>query len=201
MVSTMNRTPSPLDRREAVAALLEDRGDTLVVSGLGSTTYDCNAAGDHPANFYLWGAMGGAAMMGLGLALAQPARPVWVITGDGEQLMGLGALATVAVQSPDNLRIVVIDNSHYAETGLQRSHTAYAVDLCAVARGCGIRQAFETSELAGVRELRRSLQASGQGPMLGVVRVKPENPPRSLPSRDAVYLKNRFRAHLGLAQG
>jgi thiamine pyrophosphate-dependent acetolactate synthase large subunit-like protein len=197
----MNRTPSTLDRRAAVAALLEDRGDTLVVSGLGSTTYDCNAAGDHPANFYLWGAMGGAAMVGLGLALAQPTRPVWVITGDGEQLMGLGALATVAVQSPDNLRIVVIDNSHYAETGLQKSHTAYGVDLCAVARGCGFRQALETSDLAGVRELRLKLRAAEAGPMLGVVRVKPENPPRSLPARDAVYLKNRFRAQLGLPQG
>jgi thiamine pyrophosphate-dependent acetolactate synthase large subunit-like protein len=197
----VSRPPSTLDRREAVAALLEDRGATLVVSGLGSTTYDVNAAGDHPANFYLWGGMGGAAMMGLGLALAQPARPVWVITGDGEQLMGLGALATVAVAGPANLRIVVIDNSHYAETGMQKSHTAYGVDLCAVARGCGFQQTFETADLAGVRTLRDSLRAQGDGPMLAVIRVKPENPPRSLPSRDAVYVKNRFRAHLGLPQG
>jgi thiamine pyrophosphate-dependent acetolactate synthase large subunit-like protein len=181
-----------------VAALLQERGDTLVVSGLGSTTYDCNAAGDHPANFYLWGAMGGAAMVGLGLALAQPARPVWVVTGDGEQLMGLGALATVAVAKPGNLRIVVIDNAHYAETGLQKSHTAYGVDLCAVARACGIERTFETSELSGVAELRRALHAPASAPMLGVIRVKPENAPRSLPSRDAVYLKNRFRAHLEL---
>jgi thiamine pyrophosphate-dependent acetolactate synthase large subunit-like protein len=201
MVSAANRAPSALDRREAVAALLEDRGDTLVVSGLGSTTYDLNAAGDHPANFYLWGAMGGAAMMGLGLALAQPARPVWVITGDGEQLMGLGALATVAVAQPQNLRIVVIDNGCYAETGMQKSHTAYGVDLCAIARGCGFQHTVEASDLAGVYELRRAAQLRGQGPMLGVIRVKPENPPRSLPSRDAVYLKNRFRAHLGLPQG
>jgi thiamine pyrophosphate-dependent acetolactate synthase large subunit-like protein len=197
----MEREPSTLDRREAVAALLEDRGETLVVSGLGSTTYDVNAAGDHPANFYLWGAMGGAAMIGLGLALAQPARPVWVVTGDGEQLMGLGALATVAVARPANLRIVVIDNAHYAETGMQKSHTAYGVDLCAVARACGFERTFEAADLAGVRSLRESLRAQVDRPMLGVIRVKPENPPRSLPSRDAVYLKNRLRAHLGLPQG
>jgi thiamine pyrophosphate-dependent acetolactate synthase large subunit-like protein len=84
-----------LERRAALAALLRERGDLLVVSGLGSPTYDVAAAGDHPRNFYLWGAMGGAAMIGLGLALAQPALPVLVITGDGEQLMGMGALATI----------------------------------------------------------------------------------------------------------
>lgn len=196
----MQREPSTLDRREAVAALLVERGDTLVVSGLGSTTYDLNAAGDHPANFYLWGAMGGAAMIGLGLALAQPTRPVWVITGDGEQLMGLGALATIAVARPTNLRIVVIDNAHYAETGMQKSHTAYCVDLCAVARGCGFDRVHEADDLAHVKALRESLRAQADGPVLGVIRVKPENPPRSLPVRDAVYLKNRFRAHLRLPQ-
>jgi thiamine pyrophosphate-dependent acetolactate synthase large subunit-like protein len=194
----MQRESSTLDRREAVATLLEHRGDTLVVCGLGSTTYDVSAAGDHPANFYLWGAMGGAAMIGLGLALAQPARPVWVITGDGEQLMGLGALATISVARPANLRIAVVDNAHYAETGMQRSHTAYGVDLCAVARGCGIEHTFEAVDLAGVHVLRDALRARTEGPALGVIRVKAENPPRSLPSRDAVYLKNRFRAHLGL---
>src|SRR5207248_1342822 len=100
-----------IHRRQLVARLLADRGDMLlVISGLGSPTYDCAAAGDHPLNFYLWGAMGSAVTvgLGLGLALAQPKRPVLVVTGDGEMLMGLGALATVAVKKPDNLAIVVI---------------------------------------------------------------------------------------------
>ncbi|HEY7758354.1 MAG TPA: thiamine pyrophosphate-dependent enzyme [Burkholderiales bacterium] len=189
-----------LDRRQAVAALLEARGDALVVSGLGSTTYDVHAAGDHPGNFYLWGAMGGAAMIGLGLALAQPARRVLVITGDGEQLMGLGALATIgAVAKPPNLGIAVIDNGSYAETGMQRSHTGYGADLCAIARGCGFQKTFEAADLAAVAQLREVFQRGG-GPILGVVRVSAHNPPRSLPSRDAVFLKNRFRAHLSLPQ-
>src|SRR5450432_4662072 len=95
-----------LDRREAVKALLVDRGALLVVTGLGSSSYDVFDAGEHPGNFYLWGAMGGAAMVGLGLALAQPKRPVAVITGDGEMLMGMGSLATIGIQRPGNLAIV-----------------------------------------------------------------------------------------------
>jgi thiamine pyrophosphate-dependent acetolactate synthase large subunit-like protein len=104
-----------LARRGAIARILADRGDMLVVTGLGSPTYDCAAVGDHPLNFYLWGAMGSAVTVGLGLALAQPKRRVLVITGDGEMLMGLGALATAAVKRPDNLAILVIDNEHTAK--------------------------------------------------------------------------------------
>ena len=126
-----------LDRRAAVAILLKDRGDLLVVTGLGSPTYDVHAAGDRDENYYLWGAMGGAALIGLGLALAQPKRPVWVITGDGEQLMALGGLATIAVAKPCNLSVVVIDNQHYGETGMQASHTGKGIDLAKIAAANG----------------------------------------------------------------
>ncbi len=128
-----------LDRRTAMAALMKDRADDLlVVPGLGSTTWDLAATGDDPRNFYLWGAMGGAAMIGLGLALAQPTRRIAVITGDGEMLMGLGALATIGIQRPSNLAIIVFDNGVYGETGMQPSHTQSGVDLIGVARACGI---------------------------------------------------------------
>lgn len=201
-MSRLSANAYTLGRREAVAALLEDRGETLVIAGLGSTTYDVHAAGDHPGNYYLWGAMGGAAMIGLGLALAQPSRTVLVITGDGEQMMGLGALATIgAVAKPDNLCVAVIDNGHFGETGMQKSHTGFGADLCAIARACGFVQVSEADDLAGVRRLREALRQRGPGPQFGVIRVNAENPPRSLPSRDAVHIKNRFRAHLGLPQG
>ncbi len=108
-----------IERRAAVEHLLQNRDNMLVVCGLGSSTYDVYAAGDHHANFYLWGAMGGAGMIGLGLAIAEPDRQVMVITGDGEALMGIGALATVAAQKPNNLSIVVLDNEHFGETGMQ----------------------------------------------------------------------------------
>src|SRR5271167_676424 len=130
-----------LDRRDLVRELLIDRGDLLVVPGLGSATYDVAAAGDHPLNFYLWGAMGGTAMIGLGLALARPDRRVAVVTGDGDMLMGLGSLATIGVRVPKNLAIVVLDNARYGETGMQPSHTDAGVDLVAVALACRFRDA------------------------------------------------------------
>jgi len=191
--------PATLERRAAVAALLQDRGDLLVIAGLGSPAYDLHAAGDSDANFYLWGAMGSAALIGLGLAQAQPGRQVLALTGDGEQLMGLGGLATIAIAKPKNLVIAVIDNGHFGETGMQPSHTGRGVDLAAVAKTLGFADTRTVHDLAGVAALRAALHAPAAGPRLFVMKVAAENPPRSLPARDAVYLKNRFRARLGLA--
>src|SRR6266404_1219546 len=135
-----------LDRRDVVRELLTVRGDLLVISGLGAPTYDVAAAGDSPLNFYLWGAMGGAAMIGLGLALARPRARVAVITGDGEMLMGLGSLATIGVKQPQNLAILVLDNRHYGETGMQASHTQYGIDMIGIARACRFAQAHVISQ-------------------------------------------------------
>jgi thiamine pyrophosphate-dependent acetolactate synthase large subunit-like protein len=188
--------PAGLDRRAAVRALLEERGDALLVSGLGSSTYDVFAAGDHDANMYLWGAMGGAAMIGLGLALAQKRRPVIVVTGDGEQLMGLGALATIAVKKPGNLSIVVLDNASYGETGEQASHSGLGVDLHRIAAAAGLA-AVEIADLAALAAFRPRLRDLEGGPRFATIRIAPGSPPRALPARDGVHLKNRFRAHLG----
>lgn len=185
-----------LERRHVVKTLVADRGDLLIVAGLGSTAYDLFAAGDHPANFYLWGAMGGAAMIGLGLALAQPRRPVLVVTGDGEQLMGMGGLATIGAQRPANLTVAVIDNERYGETGMQQSHTALGTDLVAVAKACGIPAASTIRSEAELQAFQGQLRRVA-GPVFGLIKVSSENPPRVLPARDGVYLKNRFRQSLG----
>ncbi|MBU6394541.1 MAG: hypothetical protein KGQ75_08210 [Sphingomonadales bacterium] len=190
---------SPLDRRAVVAELLRDRGDLLVVTGLGSASYDVHAAGDDPRNYYLWGAMGSAALVGLGLAQVQPDRRVLVITGDGEQLMGLGGLATIAIARPENLSIVVIDNGHFGETGMQTSHTGFGLRLHEVASACGFPRVDHAVTMDDVAALRDLLHAPQTGPHLAVVSVKAENLPRSLPPRDAIHIKNRFRATLGLA--
>lgn len=188
-----------MDRRQAVARLLAGRpDDALVVTGLGSPSYDVHAAGDHDGNYYLWGAMGGAAMVGLGLALAQPDRRVMVITGDGEQLMAMGSLATIAVAAPTNLDIYVLDNGHYGETGMQTSHTGTGLDLAAVADACGFAGSAVINSLDEIDGLLAAGDDGPVGPRLFVFAIAADSPPRSMPPRDAVHIKNRFRAHLGL---
>jgi len=185
----------PLRRRAVVRALLADRGDLLVVTGLGQPTWDAAAAGDHPLTFALWGAMGGAAMIGLGLALAQPARRVLVITGDGELLMGLGALATIAAQQPRNLAIAVLDNERYGETGMQATHTAGDTDLAAVAAAAGFPLAEAVFDEAALQEALPKVRGA-PGPACFAIKVRPEELPLVLPPRDGVTLKTRFRTAL-----
>jgi thiamine pyrophosphate-dependent acetolactate synthase large subunit-like protein len=186
-----------LDRRAFVRELLTDRRDLLVVSGLGSATYDVAAAGDHPLNFYLWGAMGGTAMIGLGLALARPERRIAVLTGDGDMLMGLGSLATIGVKQPKNLAIVVLDNQHYGETGMQASHTAAGIDLVATALACRFEHARAVSRMDEAADVRQLLQA-GVGPILISARIGAEDLPRVLPLRDGHAIKQRFIKALDL---
>ena len=195
----MGEVSPMLERREVVKRLLADRGDGLaVIAGLGSSAYDVAAAGGHPLDVPLWGAMGGAAMMGLGLAIARPALSVAVITGDGEALMGIGALATIGARRPANLSIVVLDNALYGETGGQPSHTGLGTDLVAVAAACGFAWSRRVTEPAGVAELAARLHAGG-GPAFACVAVSGREVARVLPGRDGVEMKNRFRAALGLA--
>jgi len=177
-----------MNRRALVKKLLAKRDDLLVVAGLGSTAWDCTAAGDSPLTFPMWGAMGQAAMMGLGLALAQPRRRVLVITGDGEALMGLGALATIGAQKPANLTVVVIDNERYGETGMQETHTAHGIDLAGVARACGFR-ILELEDLAAAIHKEA-------GPNFAAIKVKAEKVPLVLPPREGALLKARFRRAL-----
>ena len=181
-----------LKRRTVVKQLLADRGDILVVAGLGASAWDITYAGDHANNFPLWGAMGGAAMIGLGIALAQPKRRVLVITGDGEMLMGLGSLATIAAQQPKNLAIVVLDNERYGETGQQLTHTGMGTDLAAVARATGIEKSSMVRTGEQLRVLCMAL-AQAEGTQFAQIKVDPEKLPIVLPPREASYLKNRFR--------
>ncbi len=182
----------PLRRREVVKRLVTVDSELLVIAGLGSTAWDITAAGDRDLNFPLWGAMGGAIPMGLGLALAQPERRVLVITGDGETLMGLGGLATVALQAPENLAICTFDNEHYGETGMQTTHTAAGADLAAIAAGCGIGK---TMTVQTEDELEAALPTlmEAPGPIYAVIKVRAEKLDFVLPPKDGVHLKNRFR--------
>jgi len=186
-----------LDRRAVVSALLKDRGDAIAIGGLGASTYDIAAAGDHDRNLYLWGAMGGAVMIGLGMALAQPKLPVVVITGDGEMLMGMGSLATVGLQKPGNLSIIVLDNEVYGETGGQASHTGASTDLVGIARCCGIADARTLSTMAEIESFAAGLQDISAGPRFASVKIDPANLERVLSHRDGTFILNRLRGALG----
>lgn len=195
----MSPNVNVLNRRHAVERILRNRRDALVVTSLGNPTYDVAAAGDVPENFYLWGAMGGAVMLGLGLALAQPTRRVLVFVGDGEMMMGLGSLATVAVQRVNNLSVIVVDNEHYAETGMQPAHAGRGVDISKVAEAVGfVRSLTVRSEI----ELEPAIETilRGAGPVLVTVKVGTESEPTVLPPRDGPYLRSRFREALLGAQ-
>ena len=181
-----------LHRREVVVELLRDRGDLLVIAGLGAPNWDVSAAGDHANNFPLWGAMGAASMMGLGLAMAQPKRKVLVITGDGEMLMSIGALATIAVEKPANLTIAVLDNERFGETGMQKTHTAEGVDLAGMALAAGIRTSRivrTAEEVTAIRDLAHQ----GNGPVFALIKISPEALPFVMPPADGVILTTRFR--------
>ena len=181
-----------LKRREAVTRILKDRGDMLLVTGLGSATWDAAAAGDHPNNFYLWGGMGGAAVTGLGLARAQPNRRVIVLTGDGEMLMGIGALATIAVAAPANLAVCVIDNQHYGETGMQEAHTSHGVDLAGMAAAAGFADAATAWTKKGLDGVLPLLYEA-KGPVFVDIKVTTDAVPMILPMRDGTAIRARFR--------
>jgi thiamine pyrophosphate-dependent acetolactate synthase large subunit-like protein len=189
-MSAHYRKPT-LDRRKAAAAILVRRADAVVVTGLGAPTWDAAAAGDSPLNFYTWGGMGCAAMVGLGLALAQPKRRVIVITGDGEMLMALGALATIAVQRPRNLSIVVMDNEHYGETGMQPTHTGLGTDMAGMAKAAGFHATQTVYTTAELKTWIPKIYAAG--PVFVDIKVTTERAPLVLPPRDGTLLKLRFR--------
>ncbi|MBM3643047.1 MAG: aldehyde dehydrogenase [Alphaproteobacteria bacterium] len=195
-----------LSRRPLAKKILAGADDTLlVVAGLGSPNWDITEAGDRPLNMPLWGAMGGTVPMALGLALAQPGRRVLAITGDGDMLMSLGALATVAMQAPANLAIVVLDNGKFGETGNQATHTSprgqgpvdsgAGTDLAMIARGCGIADSATVTAEREVEGLVADARRKA-GPVFRVAKIKAEKLPFVMPPQDGAHLKDRFRQAL-----
>jgi thiamine pyrophosphate-dependent acetolactate synthase large subunit-like protein len=197
---------STLQRRPLVKKILEGADDNLLVlAGLGSANWDITNAGDRPLNMPLWGAMGATVSMGLGLALAQPTKRVLVITGDGDMLMGMGSLATVAAQQPDNLAICVLDNEKFGETGNQATHTSprnngptdsgAGTDLAMIAKGCGIPDCGTVTDKAEVAQLVKDLRGK-KGPIFRLVKVMVEKLEFVMPPQDGAHLKDRFRQAL-----
>ena len=182
-----------LDRCQAVPALIGRHEDFLFVAGLAGTSRDVAAITNDGAHTYsMAGAMGGAAMMGLGLALARPDRRVLVVTGDGELLMNLGSLANIAVLNPPNLSILCVDNGHYGETGYQKSHTSLGVDLEKIAAGSGIKRTLTVEREGEIAEGARLIR-EGNGTAFVLLRVKPTEPPPYKRNLDPAECRVRFR--------
>jgi thiamine pyrophosphate-dependent acetolactate synthase large subunit-like protein len=184
-----------LPRAEVARTLMEQVGDELIVCGLGSPVSDVSSARDRDLNFYLVGAMGSATPTGLGLALAQPDRAVVVVTGDAELMMNIGILATIGIKQPRNLSILVFDNERFGETGQQVSHTAYGIDIAGIAAACRFPHAMlvrRSHELGKALALTHAMT----GPHLAVIKVDPERVPISIPIKDGVLCKGRFRKAL-----
>ena len=181
-----------LNRRYVISQILKDRKNSLIINGLGGTCWDVASLGDNELNFYVWGGMGNSCMIALGLALSQPKKKVIVVTGDGEMLMGIGSLATIAVKQPKNLSIVVFDNELYGETGKQKTHTGHCADLSAIALGAGIKNSsiiktheqllLLSSNINVIKELTFSQ-----------IKINNEEGPLVLPIREGAYIKSRFR--------
>jgi len=190
-----------LDRRHVVVTLLADRKNLVVVTGLGSSTYDVAAAGDHDRNFYLWGAMGGAAMLGLGIALAQRDIPVLVVTGDGEMLMGMGSFSTIALQNPPNLTIAILNNSLFGETGGQPTHTGRVTNLAQVAKACGVPNICEIDTMLGIAALAGNIHDPKKGLTVADIKISQDLLPRVMTSRAGAVMAERTRRSLGLTPG
>jgi thiamine pyrophosphate-dependent acetolactate synthase large subunit-like protein len=195
----MSAASNKISRRPFMADLLARRGSTLVVSGLGSPTWDCFAAGDSDEYLYSWGGMGLAVPTALGVALSQPSRRVVCVTGDGEMLMGIGSLGVVADQAPANLGILVLDNESFGETGRQRGLTSTRADIAAVARGFGIAKTMTVTEQSAVPELAKLLFET-PGPVLAVAKIAITEDPWALPEKDGSTIAHRFRVALGVGR-
>jgi len=192
-------TKDRFDRRRLVAHLLERRGDALIVGGLGASTWDLAAADLDDRNVYLWGGMGLACSIGLGLAIAQPSRRVLVFTGDGEMMMGVGSLATIAAAAPKNLGILVLDNQAFGETGQQTGLTAGPTDIAQMAAGAGLAT---TMTLSGPDDLvaLEALLFEKPGPTLAVAKIALTDDPLVLPTNNGALMAARFRTALGVQE-
>jgi thiamine pyrophosphate-dependent acetolactate synthase large subunit-like protein len=179
--------------RRLVAKLTHEEA---VIGGIGNTNFDLWSSGQRPQNFYMLGSMGLAIPIALGVAIAQPKRHVVALEGDGSLLMQLGCLATVAVQAPNNLTMVVWDNGIYQITGAQPTASGAAADLVAVARGSGIAKSAWAADEDDFERLFTAALAEG-GPSLVAARID-DKPGVGATDRDPVQIRARFMQGLGV---
>jgi phosphonopyruvate decarboxylase len=186
-----------LDRKKAIPRLLGDTDRFLIISGLAGPAKDIGfLTKESPNTFLFGGAMGGALPTSLGLALARPKDTILCVSGDGDVLMSMGSLATIATMKPKNLIIICVDNSLYLETGGQKSHTGLGVDLDVVAQGCGF---LRTKTITNEDELLQGatlVNNNFNGPTFILLKVDQTSPPQYSRNWNASQAKLKFRQNL-----
>ena len=186
--------PSRADYYKVLAERLP--ANALVVTSLGNASYLWAAMHHTPENFYLEDAMGLALPLALGLALAQPTRPVFVVEGDGALLMHMGTLVTIGAVAPDNLTVLLIQNGVHAASGGQALTNA-SLDLAALARSSGIARATNVATPQAFASAMSSGSAD-RGAQVLVLSTEPDieviKPPIAL---DPVLTKHRFMSAIG----
>ncbi len=191
-------TEITLDRTDCLPHIFPDQADWLFVTGLAGPARDGAALTKDGANmFTMAGCMGAAITTGLGMALGAPDRQVAVIAGDGEMMMNIGSLATVASQGPKNLTLVCVDNGSHGETGGQPGHTARRTNLAKMAEGAGIERVLTVTSAKGLKEANDFVHA-GDGPRFLWLRVMPGEPCAFKRNMNPTECRMRFRsAYLG----
>jgi thiamine pyrophosphate-dependent acetolactate synthase large subunit-like protein len=191
------RNEATVMNRFAMTKLLVGKltSEEAVIGGIGNTNFDLWASGQRPQNFYMLGSMGLSTPIALGVAMAQPARKVFALDGDGSILMQLGALATVAATAPTNLAIIIWDNGIYQITGSQPTMTSAGTDLVAMAKGAGIAKSFWAFDEARFESLIAQTLVE-DGPWFIVVRTDGEKP-AGVTERDPVKIRLNFMQGIG----
>jgi thiamine pyrophosphate-dependent acetolactate synthase large subunit-like protein len=172
------------------------KNEEAVIGGIGNTNFDLWTAGHRPQNFYMLGSMGLAFPIALGAALAQPARRIFAIEGDGSLLMQLGCLTTIAALAPKNLTMIVMDNGMYQITGAQPTPAAAVSDIVAIAAGCGLGQSTWAADEDDFERLIDDALVSG-GPTFIAVRID-DKPGAGTTDRDPGQIRQRFMLGLGV---
>ena len=186
-----------LDRKKAIPILLGDTDRFLIISGLAGPAKDIGFLTKESSNTFLFGgAMGGALPTSLGLALARPKDTILCVSGDGDVLMSMGSLATIATMKPKNLIIICVDNSLYLETGGQKSHTGLGVDLDVVSQGCGFLKTKTITNEDEVLQGARLVNNNFNGPTFILLKVNQSKPPQYSRNWNASQAKIKFRQNL-----
>ena len=183
-------------RKTAITIALEHiEFDDRIISANGFISRDLFSISDTRTAFYMIGSMGLASSIGLGIALKDPGKKVFVFDGDGNILMNLGSLTTIGSLKPKNLTHVVFDNSVHESTGSQPTNTNF-VSIEKIAKACNYNHTFTARTENNFEKILRKIKKL-KGPIMIVVKIQQSNDKKSARvDYEPVEIKERFMSRL-----